>query len=252
MLPDPRRLKFIGCEIAFREVCLVAAQSRNVVDLEFLAKGLHDVDRDDMRGRIQDRIDAVDPHRYSAILLGYGRCSDGVVGLRAPAVPLVLPRAHDCITFFLGTRERYREYFDAHPGTYFRTSGWIEREFAREPKGVMARLGLDKTYEEYVQEYGQENADFIWQSVSSWQQNYDRLTFIDTGVGVELRYADRVRAEAEEKGWSYERLDGSLALLRRLLDGDWPEEDFVTVPPGRRIISRDDERILDVEPAIGG
>lgn len=246
--PEPKRLKFIGCEIVFREVCLLAAQSRNVVDLEFLAKGLHDMERGEMQGRIQDRIDAVEPDRYSAVLLGYGRCSDGVVGLRAGAVPLVIPRAHDCITFFLGSKERYREYFDSHPGTYFRTSGWIERQFVREP-GVMAKLGLDKTYEEYVREYGRENADFIWQSVAAWQQNYDRLVFIDTGVGVELRYAERVHAEAEEKGWTFERLDGNLQLLKRFLDGDWSDADFVVVPPGATIISRDDARVLDAAPS---
>lgn len=247
--PEPKRLKFIGCEIAFREVCLVAAQSRNVVDLEFITKGLHDVERADMLTRVQSRVDAVDPERYTAILLGYGRCSDGVVGLRAGALPLVIPRAHDCITFFLGSRERYQQYVDANPGTYFRTSGWIEREFAREPNGVMNKLGLDKTYEEYVAEYGKENADFIWQSISSWQVNYSRLAFIDTGVGVEVRYEDRVRAEAVEHGWEYEHLDGNIALLHRLLDGEWPEDEFVIVPPGGRVVARDDGMILGAEPA---
>ncbi len=244
---EPKRLKLIACEIAFREFCLLAAQARHIVDLEFLPKGLHDIERGDMRSRIQDRIDAVDPSRYQAILLGYARCSDGVAGLRAPAIPLVIPRAHDCITFFLGSKERYRDYFDTHPGTYFRTSGWIERQFAGEPRSVMARLGLDKTYEEYVREYGKENADFIWQSIASWQQNYDRLTFIDTGVGVELRYAEQVEREAREKGWSFERLDGNLRLLKKFLDGDWPEDEFVVVPPGRSLIGRDDDLILDVE-----
>jgi len=246
--PQRKRFKFIGCEIAFREVCLLAANSPNIVDLEFLTKGLHDCERDDMRTRLQAAIDAVDPQRYEAILLGYARCSDGVVGLTARSIPMVIPRAHDCITFFLGSKEAYRRYFDTHPGTYFRTSGWIEREFARESKGVMAKLGLDKSYEEYVREYGKENADFIWQSLASWQENYDRLVYIDTGVAVELRYEERIRTEAAERKWDYERLDGNLVLLKRLLDGDWPESDFVIVPPGGRLISRDDERILDVAP----
>ena len=240
-----KRLKLIACEIAFREMCLVAAQSRNVVDLEFLTKGLHDIERADMQTRLQARVDAVDPDRYEAILLGYGRCSDGVVGLLARSIPLVIPRAHDCITFFLGSKECYRDYFDTHPGTYFRTSGWIEREFANEAQGVMAKLGLDKTYDEYVAEHGKENADFIWQSLASWQANYERLTFIETGVGIELRYAERVRTEAAERGWAYERLDGSLALLRRLFDGDWADDAFLLVPPGHTIASCNDERILD-------
>lgn len=243
--PDRKRFKFIGCEIAFREVCLLAARSRHIVDVEFLTKGLHDIDRSDMRTRLQACVDAVDPERYQGVLLGYARCSDGVVGLRASSLPLVIPRAHDCITFFLGSKERYREYFDAHPGTYFRTSGWIEREFARESQAVMAKLGLDKTYEEYVKEYGKENADFIWQSIGSWQENYTRVTYIETGVATDLGYEDRIRREAADRGWVFDRLDGDLGLLKRLLDGDWSEEDFVIIPPGGELVSRNDDRILD-------
>lgn len=243
--PDRKRFKFIGCEIAFREVCLLAARSRHIIDVEFLTKGLHDIERADMRARLQACIDAVDTQRYQAVLLGYARCSDGVAGLRAPSVPLVIPRAHDCITLFLGSKERYREYFDSHPGTYFRTSGWIEREFARETAGVMAKLGLDKTYDEYVREYGKENADFIWQSLSSWEENYTRVAYIDTGVASDLGYEERTRTEAAERGWEFEHLDGDLGLLTRMLDGDWPEKDFVIVPPGSELISRNDDGILD-------
>lgn len=247
--PQEKRLKFIGCEIVFREACLLVAHSRNVVDVEFLTKGLHDMERDAMRARLQERIDAVEPEKYRAILLGYARCSDGIVGLRARSVPLVIPRAHDCISFFLGGRRQYQGYFDAHPGTYFRTSGWIEREFVRDPDSVMAKLGLDKTYDEYVQQYGRENADFIWQSLGSWQQNYDRLTYIDTGVAPDLGYEERVRKEAADRSLGFDRREGDLTLLRRLLDGDWDGGDFLVVPPGHRIVSRNDERILESEPA---
>lgn len=246
--PARKRFKFIGCEIAFREVCLLAAQSRHIVDVEFLTKGLHDIERADMRSRLQACIDAVDPQRYLAVLLGYARCSDGVAGVRAGAIPLVIPRAHDCITFFLGSKERYREYFDSHPGTYFRTSGWIEREFARETAGVMAKLGLDRSYEEYVREYGKENADFIWQSIGSWQENYTRVTYIDTGVAADLGYEDRTRQEAADRGWEFDHLNGDLTLLRRLLGGEWPEQEFVIVPPGGELVSHNDDRILDAIP----
>ena len=49
------------------------------------------------------------------------------VGAGRPQHSLVVPRAHDCITLFLGSKERYLDYFQTHPGVYFKTSGWIER-----------------------------------------------------------------------------------------------------------------------------
>jgi hypothetical protein len=245
----PRRFRFIGCEIVFREACLLAAHSRNIVDLEFVRKGLHDVPRQRMQEELQRRIDAVDPATYEAVLLGYGRCNDGTVGLQARAIPLVIPRAHDCITLFLGSKQRYRDYFDAHPGTYFRTSGWIERNFAGHEGTIMQQLGLDKTFEDYVKEYGRENAEMIMQFVNSWQRNYRRLTFIDTVVASRLGYDQRTRQEAEERGWEFEKLPGDLGLLARMLHGQWDAAEFVVVPPGQRIVARnEDVLILDCTP----
>ena len=121
------RLKLIACEIMYRELCAAVARSVNLVDVEFLPKGLHDIGQAGMSGRLADVLAGVDETRYEAVLLGYGLCSNGLVGLAARSIPLVVPRAHDCITLFLGSKERYLEYFQDHPGVYFKTSGWIER-----------------------------------------------------------------------------------------------------------------------------
>jgi hypothetical protein len=54
-----RRLKFIGCEIIYREACYLAATSRELVDVEFLRKGLHDLSTPDMFSKVQATIDSV-------------------------------------------------------------------------------------------------------------------------------------------------------------------------------------------------
>ncbi len=246
-----KRFKLIACEIAFREVCLLAAHCRNIIDPIFLRKGLHDVETREMVAELQQTIDAVDATHYEAILLGYGRCNNGVAGLCARSLPLVIPRAHDCITFFLGSKEQYRNYFDSHPGTYFRTSGWIERSFTGDEEGVMHRLGLDRTREQYAAEYGEENADYIMEVLGSWEQSYDRLAFIETGVADQLDYGEQTRREAEQRGWQFDRVPGRLDVLRRLLEGQWDPESFVVVPPGHAIAVRNDELILDVCPDPG-
>ena len=64
-----------------------------------------------------------------AILLGYGICSRGTLGISSRKYHLVVPRAHDCITLFLGSKERYLEEFSNAPGTYWFTPGFIQAGF---------------------------------------------------------------------------------------------------------------------------
>ena len=121
------KLKLISCEVFYREFNMAVARSPHTVDAEFLPKGLHDIGTTGMRDRIQAAVDRVDTSAYDAILIGYGLCNNGIVGLSSSDKPLILPRAHDCITLFLGSRERYLDYFQNNPGVYFQTTGWIER-----------------------------------------------------------------------------------------------------------------------------
>src|ERR1051326_7872623 len=110
------RLKLISCEVFYREMCAAIARSPHVVDIAFLPKGLHDMGAKGMRERVQAALDQVDETHYDAVLFGYGLCNNGLAGLTARTIPLVVPRAHDCITLFLGCRQRYLDYFNTHPG----------------------------------------------------------------------------------------------------------------------------------------
>ncbi len=235
------RLKIIACEIMFREICYCVCQSKNIVDIKFLRKGLHDIGQEEMSRTLQGEIDQVSKDKYEAILLGYGLCNNGVTGLTAGRVPLIVPRAHDCITLLLGSKERYREYFDAHPGTYFRSTGWIERNVpAKEDKGkdILSQLGLNRTFQEYVVKYGEENAQYLMETLEKWNglRHYDRIAYIDMGIGDFQEYEEKARKEASDKGWKFERLEGNISLLRRLIDGDWNEEESLVVQPGKKIV----------------
>jgi len=252
--PQPKqlRLRAIACEILYREMCLIAANSPNIIDLEFMPKGLHDLGPEGMRQALQERIDAADPAVYDGIVMGYGLCSNGTAGLVARSVPLVVPRAHDCITLFLGSKESYQAYFDRHPGTYFRTTGWTERDFCNQRGSIPHRLGTDRTYEQYVEQYGRENADFIQEMLGSWERHYDRMAFIDVGVANFLPYAEEAEREAIQRGWSFERLQGNLGLVEALLDGPWLEDRFVVVQPGQELVpTSDNGQVITARPLAG-
>ena len=244
------RLKLIACEILYREVCSVVAGSIHQVDVEFMTKGLHDIGQAGMFARLAETLAAVDETLYDAILLGYGLCSNGVVGLSARRIPLVLPRAHDCITLFLGSKEAYLDYFFDHPGVYFKTTGWIERGVNLDqnaPDAIHRRSGMTQTYEELVEKYGEDNAKFLYKELCDMTRNYGQITFIETGVEPDERFAQHAREEAAGRGWKFETIRGNLALLKALVDGDWDEQRFLVVPPGHRIAGSYDEGIVKAE-----
>ncbi len=250
----PRKLKFIGCEIVYREACHLAASSRHRVDIEFLRKGLHDLETPDMVAKIQAAVDAVDPEAgYDAILLGYARCNDGLVGVTARSLPLIIPRAHDCITFFFGSRGAYREHFDQHPGTYYMTTGWAERNVSGDyakpaygKQGVMGKLGLTQTREELIAKYGEENADYIAELLGDWMKNYTKFLYLNMGVGPDESLIAATREEAARRNWEFEQRPGDWTLLKKLFEGPW-DDDFLRVNPGQKIVPRNDDRILDAE-----
>ena len=90
-------------------------------------------------------------------------CNNGIVGLTGRDKRLVVPRAHDCITLFLGSRERYLDYFQNNAGVFFETTGWIERG---EANGELSQLSIGNklktqlSFEEMVARYGEENARY--------------------------------------------------------------------------------------------
>ncbi|MCX5641828.1 MAG: DUF1638 domain-containing protein [Candidatus Omnitrophica bacterium] len=124
---EKKRVGLIACEIFFREIAYYAARGPQVIDAVFLPKGLHDLGGDKMRETIQAEIDKMQERGYSRIILGYALCNNGITGLTGRRISLVVPRAHDCIAVFMGSRKRYQDYFFANTGTYFHTPGWLER-----------------------------------------------------------------------------------------------------------------------------
>ena len=284
------RLKCLACEALARVVYLCAAHSPHIVDVELFRIGLHR-EPADLRARLQARIDAVDQEgmslpsaqgklssagetdahsgwpnpsgfaAYDAIAMVYGLCGQSTAGLVARDVPLVIPRAHDCITLFLGNRERYGESFREHPGTYWYALDYAERSDGSMALGAEADAGesgfeVQDMYREYVERYGQDNADYLMEAMGAWQKHYSRASFIEMGVGDSTRVEARARALAEQRGWAFQRVEGDPVLIRRLLDGEWASgsgagDDFLVVPPGQQVRMTYDIDVIGCAPVTG-
>ena len=139
------RLQLIACKVIQREAYFCAARSENIIDMVFMPQGLHN-EPERLRGEVQkalDRSEDANGNAYDASLLGYGLCSNGIVGLSAK-IPIVVPRGHDCVTLLLGSKEKYRQYFDSHRGIYWYSPGWIDT--GTQP----GKERYDKTLKEYL------------------------------------------------------------------------------------------------------
>ena len=239
------RFKLISCEVLFREMCQACAHAPHQVDVEFLPKGLHDLGGRPMAAKIQEVVDRTPEGLYDAILLGYGLCGNGLDGLTARHTRLVLPRAHDCIALLMGSHDRYQAYFNDNPGTYYRSTGWLERG-----KGLQQlthnTMGFDESLDAMIAKYGEDNGRYLYDEMTRYQSQYRKLTFIETGLEADGKFIAEAAAEAKENGWSLERLPGDLAWLRRMVDGEWAEAEFVIAAPGQRIAASHDTRVVKV------
>jgi len=246
------RLKCISCEVLARATYWCAATSPHIVDVTLLQRGLHN-QPPDLRTQLQVQIDAAAGQGYDAAILAYGLCGRALTGLVARGVPLVVPRAHDCITLFLGSRLRYNEQFEQFPGTYWYALDYIERN---DGSGTSLSMGsgsdadLKSVYDEYVNKYGKDNADYLMEVMGAWQTHYKRAALIDMGVGDISAVESRARAEAARRGWVFDRVAGDLVLIRRLLNGDWAD-DFLVLQPDQQVTMTYDDSIVGCEPVAG-
>lgn len=236
-----KHFKLIGCNVLRREIFTCATRSPNMVEVVLLPQGLHD-QPDILRRNVQKLIDTPPPkpqnparasagttanRPYDAILLGYALCSNGTAGLTARECPLVIPRAHDCVSLLLGSHARYQEYFDRHPGSYWFSSGWIETC----PMPGKARF--TEELQAYTQKYGADNAEHLLRLEAGWLNKYNQAVYIDWNFPRAAEEKNFTRQCARELGWDYDELPGDSGMLQRLLDGDWNEDEFLVVPPGR-------------------
>jgi hypothetical protein len=191
----------------------------------FMDYGLHRVPSK-MTWNLQDAIDGVE--EPSLVVLGYGLCGNGLNGIRAGVHTLLVPCTDDCIAILLGSRQAYVREFEAVPGTYYLSKGWLES--GSHPL---------KEYEEYVEKYGPAEAEWI---MDQQYQHYERLVLVahnDAEMDKYRPQAQKVARYCERWGMRYQEILGSDDYVRRLVEVasalDRADGDFLVILPGGEI-----------------
>jgi hypothetical protein len=192
----------------------------------YMDYGLHRVPVK-MTPALQEILDGIE--EPSLVVLGYGLCGNGLRGLRAGKHTLLVPRVDDCIALLLGSHRSYIRQFEAMPGTYYLSKGWLES--GSHPL---------KEYEEYVPRYGEKEAMWI---MDQQYKHYERLALVahsQEDLDAYRPQAQDVARFCERWGMRYEEILGSDAYVRRLVEVaaslDQADGDFLVIPPGGEIL----------------
>ena len=190
------------------------------IEVHYMDQNLHRTP-EKLTGVIRSEIAAVED--YAAhIVLGYGLCSNGIVGVAATRQEICVPRVHDCIALMLGSRQAYHDAFQERSGTYYLTAGWVEEE--KDPLGSLEN--------EYVPKMGREDAEW---GLREELKHYTHIVLIGSKGSDMAKLRERARKNAEFLEMEYEEVEGSDLYFRKLLFGPYDPTEFVCVPPGEKI-----------------
>ena len=234
----------IVCDVMKGEFDRFKKNDSKILDYVFLEQHLHD-NPDKMREKLQGEIDKVGDE-YTNIILSYGLCSNGVVGLKSSKHTLIIPRVDDCISLFFGSKERYMEEFKKDPGTYYLCKGWIE--YGSDPyRGYLVGTGQqDKVPKEFLKDknrYGNRRYPeaFGRKFLAEIIKNYKKVILINNN-DIEKVHRDYARDMVAFMGEILNRevtlieIKGSSRLLKKMIDEDWDNNEFIKIKSGQEIL----------------
>lgn len=241
-MPNLYKICVIACEVLEPEVRHFLRDNPRVGALEIIPLALHE-DPARLQRELQGAVNRAEANpAVEAIVLVFGLCGRGVENLRHERCPIVLARAHDCVTLFLGDKERYAAYVKANPGTYWYNPGFIRGRTIPGPDRE-ARLR-----EEYGKKFDAEDVEFLIEQDQAGLAHYDRAAYVSLDLADPTQDEAYTRSCAACRNWGFDRVPGSPELLQALLRGDWDEKRFLIVPPHHVIRLTADDTIIRAEP----
>jgi len=236
----------IVCDVMKDEFTRYKEEKDSNLECIFLEQHLHNTP-DIMNKKLQEAIDGVSSS-YKKIILGYGLCSNGVVGLKSEKHEIMIPRVDDCISLFLGSKERYLEEFKKDPATYYLCRGWIE--YGGDPyRGYLVWTDQEdkipaswlSSRKAYGLKYDKEMAKFLFIEM---MKNYNQVTLIDNNDldSIHRKYAEDMvdfMSLMLERDVVLKEIKGSPEFIKKLARGSFDDINFLKIKPGCKIIQED-------------
>ncbi|MCL2420870.1 MAG: DUF1638 domain-containing protein [Defluviitaleaceae bacterium] len=234
------KIKLICCDVFARLAYQAAAISPHIVDLQLLPMLAHN-EPDQLRRDLQTAINnAAEAGGYDKIILAYGLCGNAAAGLSSP-VPMIIPRMHDCSAMFLGSRKQFSKVFGHRLSTRWRSCGYMER-CPDHQEGYK----FDPDYLKMVEEYGEENAEYVWHTLNPPPESSEAV-YIELDGYEYGETKPQFLKQMSEADCQTEVVAGDTSWFMRLVNGPWDTADFLELLPGDVI-----EPIYDMEEIFRG
>ena len=147
----------------------------------------------------------------ATIVIGYGLCSNAVLGLKTRHATLVVPRVDDCIAMMLGSNAAFAAESAKAPGTYYVAKAYLE-----ECDTILTE------HEKLIEKRGLERAEKMMRLLLA---HYTRVALIDTGRYDLAPYRARVAEFAERFDLAVEEVPGTTRILDELVAAPGEDHD---------------------------
>ena len=215
----PGGLRLIACPAVLGELAEGAVEG---VDCRELEAQLH-ISPDRLKAALRAAVADADVPG-ATIVLGYGLCSNSVLGLKTEHATLVVPRVDDCIAMLLGSNEAFSAESEKERGSYYVAKAYLE-----ECDTIMSE------HDKLVDKRGREKAERMMRLLL---KHYTRVVLVDTGRYDLEPYRARVAEFAATFDLAVEEIPGTTRILDALVADDWGD-DFVVAPPGHELTLKD-------------
>lgn len=234
------KLLFICCGVLTDEI--KAALLKTGVDGEIIniSEHLH-IEPEKLKTEIQKTLDELS-NEYKAIVLVFGLCGGALNGIKTNKNTIIVPKVHDCISFFLGSAKKYSTLFSQYGGkAYWFTKSFLKQGFLPTPENY------EKKREEFAEQFDEDSADYLVEMEKESLLNYHTCSIVDSVNCPCEELGVAAKSSADAYGWGTEFHNISDEFFIKIASGEYKEEEFLIVPPNKTIVQSNNEDILSYQ-----
>jgi Protein of unknown function (DUF1638). len=213
-----KNILLIACSMIQDEMTLAMKNTGITYDTIWMSSDLH-INPDYLRAALQEEIDK---HQdCDMILLAYGNCGKGLIGLVSENTELAFLRSEDCIHMLLHKKKGLKTL---RGETYFITKGWMQ-----------GKKSIKEEYHYAINKYGPKRAEMIMEIMF---KNYESLMMIDDGAYDLENWIHCARHLSQVLKLDFVITSGDVELLEMFLSLDWDHQ-VVIIHSGHPITADD-------------